>query len=1311
MNISNPSLTLRFIAESATETISSDYIGIHSIAFKEQLLRELKSSSNSVTLQIADDCPYIENILQASGDVSAVFKDGNTVLFTGYLSDNHKWVITDRGTQALSITIEDVGTKLLGKTFLTNSVSSEHVFDDYINASSSHSIVKEVCDAAGITMAPNTPVITVKAVKSIGRDTTCKQILDTMLYEAGYAYYFTNEGKLNLYEINCVSTSGLPQLNSNSLYVVDGNAITLTKKVKQYKQANINWTSLEYRDNVRVYEDISGQSSTYPHCNISIPTGKSYPDEDGNIAKTEASDLEKGNELVYISDITPDISVVAGQYTSSITQIGSKAIGVLITNTGVETVEVRKLQATADICCVKAKNVTVAGETVDVDESKNLYKYDAEYIHDGDSAKRLANLIVNYHKYCNYTYTFYSKVSYASGTLVNIVDDMYSGLDTNVLIIGRSYNDSTDVIQYTAVAISPFALTAEVYTDSTITAPTVIPGPVGNGIVNIYYYYAATSTQTQPDPADITSPTIPVMDPDINKYLWQKTVTEYTDGNTKTNVSLLSVYGDESYEFRLKVTPTNFVQDRRRTDTQTVTIEAVIIGYSGTPTISYYFAEEGPESIHSVQATTVTVTIPYNNSYSSMNIQATLTGAPPQSLNVIAVDKTSKYEYFGAFSIDTSDYFDNGTFVPENYVDVDWTPLDSVLATNQTFLDGDSFFNNYTESGFEDYYIYTYENGVWKPVSYSNFSNSIKSRICAQAQEDVLSTIEPGSVVKSDYGYFNDIITGTVTADYIGGKEIEVRDGGFIYGGDVDISQPAGHRVGATNAGFCFDSLGNAEVSNIRVTGESTIEGGSTVLGTLINYDSDNKPVFKTVKQAEANVSIAGSKTDGSSAPAAYLWSSLTQWLRNTIVSAASSGTYYTASGTINANWAGSITSRTIIGLKYWSSVPTATNSNTVHGSSGAGTSETKTMYTNNNAYIMTFSQITCHPKTKSSIWGETGYGELKCVTYNANGTVYQTLCDAGETSGTGGAGMIYLYNVNVPPGGYIVAEAGTYSGFPWGSWDTDLYLTFNYKESDMFSSGINYIVSDGVIYSYNSVMPDVSTFSTSAQVLTCSSLSLSLNLTMTAASTWPVEKYYRFTYSTAPSSSATVTASIFNSQSFSFRGVSKTVSSITYSNTYLKVIATDGTVFEFYTTAGNYFPRHSFSFTTLGQSLGAYTRSVLPTDDPNTHNVGAAGSYDSGVSQRWNNGFFESVDVSTGLMANTINANYVTQGITTATNIGAIPSGSVKLVKSNASGVTISFAGTCLVIEFIGTNNVAVSTVSSSYTTSSSGLILFVRL
>ena len=70
------------------------------------------------------------------------------------------------------------------------------------------------------------------------------------------------------------------------------------------------------------------------------------------------------------------------------------------------------------------------------------------------------------------------------------------------------------------------------------------PGQGGKGITSIDTYYKATSTQTQPSASSITSTSIPTLDATDNKYLWQKTVTNYNTGNPETAVALIGVYGD-----------------------------------------------------------------------------------------------------------------------------------------------------------------------------------------------------------------------------------------------------------------------------------------------------------------------------------------------------------------------------------------------------------------------------------------------------------------------------------------------------------------------------------------------------------------------------------------------------------------------------------------------------------------------------------------------------------------------------------------------------------------------------------------------
>ncbi len=68
-------------------------------------------------------------------------------------------------------------------------------------------------------------------------------------------------------------------------------------------------------------------------------------------------------------------------------------------------------------------------------------------------------------------------------------------------------------------------------------------GKDGKGISSMDYRYKVTTTSTAPEASQITSTTMPTMSP-TNKYLWQKEVVTYTDGQTQTTVLLIAVYGD-----------------------------------------------------------------------------------------------------------------------------------------------------------------------------------------------------------------------------------------------------------------------------------------------------------------------------------------------------------------------------------------------------------------------------------------------------------------------------------------------------------------------------------------------------------------------------------------------------------------------------------------------------------------------------------------------------------------------------------------------------------------------------------------------
>ena len=65
------------------------------------------------------------------------------------------------------------------------------------------------------------------------------------------------------------------------------------------------------------------------------------------------------------------------------------------------------------------------------------------------------------------------------------------------------------------------------------------------------------------------------------------------------------------------------------------------------------------------------------------------------------------------------------------------------------------------------YAIKAWYDGAWHYLSQAGLSNAEISEVCGKAQKDVLGAIEAGSVTMSDYAYFNVVVAGVVTADYV----------------------------------------------------------------------------------------------------------------------------------------------------------------------------------------------------------------------------------------------------------------------------------------------------------------------------------------------------------------------------------------------------------------------------------------------------------------------------------------------------------------------------------------------------------------
>ena len=440
-------MKLTFLDSNIIREISNDYIVRDSIKYEYQLLKDLSPSSNKVTFQITKDCPEIELIISAKKDVKV---EGD---FVGYLSNNYTWTITNTGEQALQLTVEDVGTRLLKKSFAKETFLKGRA----------DSVLNSICALAGVERADGIQIDKQVCFISNGK---YSDAIAQMLMECGYTYYFTNEGKLALKAFGFDADSSYT-VDKTNLYSHSNNAITLTKKVKQYGLVDVSWKSLETIPDTYIYKDETGKDATHPYCYI--PVKDFYPAEDDSYVK--AVNLNDSREVAYIENIEPEV-VYTGDITYDIQQYSPTSISVKVENKSNGTSHLTKLQCKADLTVYSSINSTIAGEA-----DFETYKTEATWIHEKEDVESYANTLANYYRYCNQTYVFYSTEDMELGKVCNLKDETFSGLNVNVYLIGKRTNRG--YFEYTAVATSNFDI--DNATSEIITYPTIQPsqGPAG----------------------------------------------------------------------------------------------------------------------------------------------------------------------------------------------------------------------------------------------------------------------------------------------------------------------------------------------------------------------------------------------------------------------------------------------------------------------------------------------------------------------------------------------------------------------------------------------------------------------------------------------------------------------------------------------------------------------------------------------------------------------------------------------------------------------------------------------------------------
>lgn len=487
MTFVEPSLELTFLGgdletgHSTVQTVSYEYIINRSIKPVRQLLNGLKSASNQVQLQISRTCPSTEDIVATSGDIEAVLSDDETVFFTGYVSTDFSWRVTKHGEQVLQITLEDVGTRLFAKPFID---TGKHFF-----SGTASTALMAICTAAGVTVRTSDQNLMQQSVSFCAEaNQTCKELIDQLVYECNYAYYFNPVGQLCLHEISA-DTEDAILVDSSKLCDNGGQVITLSKKIRTYKGARVVYTELGTADNYLVYRNTTGQDSGHPYCNLVLAAGEYFDGTEiytsqewseatadefrepaliGAVNADSESQIVGSNKIVNISNLSPVVQATTG-LTCTFTNVGGGFFKILAHNPTNASGSFSQMDLKASIVYEKSKGV-IRTDTTNVATGKGLLEEEMKWIHDKTNAEKHANLVAQYNRHCGATYTFHANTSITLGDVIQLNDDVYTGLDVYVLVYSREDSDN-DLITYKGVAVSTFDLTEKAYHQITEQGP------------------------------------------------------------------------------------------------------------------------------------------------------------------------------------------------------------------------------------------------------------------------------------------------------------------------------------------------------------------------------------------------------------------------------------------------------------------------------------------------------------------------------------------------------------------------------------------------------------------------------------------------------------------------------------------------------------------------------------------------------------------------------------------------------------------------------------------------------------------------
>lgn len=393
---------------------------------------------STLTITLWANNALFSKLLEANNFIKVKVDKNSSPYFRGIIRPNMEFRIEEK-LKNITLDVIDNSYLLEQSPAQTKYWENKQLCD---TTDTSNSLIHLLLAEAGLTQSNINITNDIPAflnIIKIDDRTSYDTVIEKLLFEYGYNYYFNEEGKFTLIK---VSFEGIaPTLTLDNSNIIQPLEISKEENIKD--GIVVSSDTITYRNNELVYRGVfDPDKPALVSAGMYYPPNANITDIYQNLSLVVKSDTES---LVYTKnhflETTQDegVEVVNQSYTPETAQVYFK-------NNNTDVAKIYKFDIRAEVY-VKGKAFEA------IVEGDNLDEYHANYIYSEYYAKKLAKILRSRQEHGNYTFTINSTSSFPIGTLANL-QDTTTNLNLKVFIYSKSETDGNPIITYRARGVT-----------------------------------------------------------------------------------------------------------------------------------------------------------------------------------------------------------------------------------------------------------------------------------------------------------------------------------------------------------------------------------------------------------------------------------------------------------------------------------------------------------------------------------------------------------------------------------------------------------------------------------------------------------------------------------------------------------------------------------------------------------------------------------------------------------------------------------------------------------------------------------------